>query len=177
MRSDDSGSPESGEPEFLLVGRVGRPHGVRGEVQFQVLTDFPERIVPGKRLLLGDDKKPYEVLTVRGSEERLILGLAGLADRDAAGLLRNELVFVPASEVPALPEGEYYLHELIDLPVQTEDGTLLGILTEILYTGANDVFVVEKEGGGELLLPAIDDVVLEVDIEKGRIVVRLLEGL
>ena len=114
---------------------------------------------------------------MRGSDDRKIIALEGIDDRDVAAFLRNQLVFVPSAEEPPLPEGEYYHHQLIGLKVQTPEGRDLGALSEILLTGANDVYVVLGPDGSELLLPAIGDVVLNIDLELGRILVNLIPGL
>lgn len=177
IEPNSTGSPVSGEPVFLVVGQMGRPHGVRGEIQFKPLTDFPERLVPGKVILVGDAHAPYKLLGVRGSVKRMILALDGIFDRDQASYLRNELVYVLSTEVPELDEGVFYHHELIGLQAVSEDGTVLGILREIIDTPANEVFVLLQENGKELLIPAIDDVILAIDLVNETILVRLLPGL
>ncbi|HUF39014.1 MAG TPA: ribosome maturation factor RimM [Anaerolineales bacterium] len=166
-----------GPDDFIVVGRIGRPHGVKGEVRLKILTDFPERLVAGKQVYLGENKAPVTILGLRGAGDSLILSLAGVSDRIEAGLLRSTFVYVHLSEVPDLPEGEFYSHDLIGLEVITELGETLGRISEILYTGANDVLVVVGEGGIERLLPAIDDVILSIDLEASRVLVRLLPGL
>jgi 16S rRNA processing protein RimM len=168
----------SGETDgFLVVGRIGKPHGVQGEVRFKVLTDFPERLVIGKKVYVGEGREPRTIDGLRGGGEKIILALSGVADRVEAGLLRSNFVYVHLSEVPELPEGEFYSHELVGLEVHNEAGETLGRIREILYTGANDVFVVVDAAGNELLLPVIDDVLLSIDLEAKRVLVRLLEGL
>jgi len=168
----------SGETDgFLVVGRIGKPHGVLGEVRIKILTDFPERLVIGKKVYVGESREPRTIDGLRGGGDKLILALSGVADRVEAGLLRSNFVYVHLSEVPELPEGEFYSHELIGLELHTEAGEALGRVREILYTGANDVLIVVDEAGNELLLPAIDDVLLSIDLEANRALVRLLPGL
>lgn len=168
----------SGEPDgYIVVGRIGRPHGVRGEVRFKILTDFPERLVAGKQVFVGEDREPRTINGLRGGGEAVILALSGVADRTEAGLLRSNFVYVRLSEVPDLPEGEFYTHQLIGLEVRLESGESLGRITEILYTGANDVLVVIDEGGAEKLIPAIDDVLLSIDLDANQVQVRLLPGM
>jgi 16S rRNA processing protein RimM len=98
-------------------------------------------------------------------------------DPESAGELRNQMVYVRADDRPPLPEGEYYHHQLLGLDVVSEQGEYLGHLTQILGTGANDVYVIRPESGPELLLPAIESVVLDIDITHGEMKVRLLPGL
>ena len=172
-----TGSPFEGEPDFLLVGRLGRPHGVRGEIQFRLLTGFPERLVSGKAVYIGEDHAEFRIAGLRGAAGKQILALHGLNGREQAARLRNSLVYVRTEGVPPLPEGEYYFHELIGMRVVSDNGSELGRLAEIIETGANDVFVVREEDGRERLLPAIDDVLLEIDPVQGTILVHLLPGL
>lgn len=170
-----AGAGETGG--YLVVGRIGGPHGVRGEVRFKILTDFPERLVPGKQVYLGEEHERWTIAGLRGSGEKSILQLSGVTDIVQAGYLRNQFVYVHISEVPDLPEGEMYTHNLIGLEVRTEAGEPLGSIREILHTGANDVLLLVNDAGEERLLPAIDDVLLEIDLEGKTAVVRLLPGL
>jgi 16S rRNA processing protein RimM len=172
-----TGSSNSGEPVFLVIGFFGRPHGVQGEIQFHILSDFPERIVPGKVVYLGARRQAATVARVRAHGDKLLLVVEGYADRDRAALLRNETVYVRGEDVPPLAEGEFYHHELIGLAVVSDEGEPLGILAEILETGANDVFVVRGADGGELLLPSTGQVVKEINPAAGTITIHLIAGL
>jgi 16S rRNA processing protein RimM len=98
-------------------------------------------------------------------------------NRESAGELRNKFVYVQAKDRPPLPDGEYYYHELIGLQVDTDAGETLGVLTDILETGANDVYIVSPDQGQDILLPAIPSVVLEINLEQGRMLVHILPGL
>jgi 16S rRNA processing protein RimM len=173
--NETGGSPGKGEPLFLAVGKLRRPHGVQGEILMDVLTDFPDRLKPGKEVLVGEAYQPYTIIHLRRHDPALIITLEGIEDREAAGELRNQLVFIRSAGLPALPEGEYYHHELIGLQVVDESGKELGKLEQILETGANDVYLVRTAAGEELLLPAIHDVVLEINLKEGRLVARPLE--
>ena len=177
QEADLAGSPDQGEPVFLAVGRLRRPHGVRGEIRMDLLTDFPERLKPGVQLYIGDDKNPLPLHSCRVHKGGLLVSFAGLADRDQIGELRNQLVFVQADDRPPLPEGDFYHHEMIGLRVIGETGADLGELVEILETGANDVLVVRPESGKDLLLPAIDEVIQAIDLPAGELRVKLLPGL
>jgi len=172
-----TGSPKNGEPVFLVVGKLGRPHGLAGEINLTVMTDFPERLTAGKIVYLGERKIEATIRTSRRDNARLLLAFTGIDDRSRAEALRNQLVFVKSSEVPPLDPGELYIHQLIGLRVVLEDGNLLGRVSEILNTGANDVYVVRTESGQEILLPAIDQVILGVDVQSETMRVRPLPGL
>ncbi|MDH5506609.1 MAG: ribosome maturation factor RimM [Anaerolineae bacterium] len=176
-KNKNSGLPIQGKPEFLAVGKLHRTHGLRGELFMSLQTDFPERIKPGTRLYLGSEKKPGEVASCRPYKKGLLVSFKEHATVEDAGMLRNQLVFVRSDDRPPLPEGEYYHHQLLGLRVVSENGEDLGFLAEILETGANDVYIVRPESGVELLLPAIDDVVLEIDLDQGVMKVHVLEGL
>lgn len=178
--SNDSeiiGSPSQDEPIFLEVGQLRRPHGVKGEIQMVVYTDFPERITPGRVVYLGDRYLPHTISTKRMQNEIMLLAFEGFPDRTAVEILRNQRVSVRAEEIPELPVGEFYQHQLLDLQVVRDNGIVLGVVAEILETGANDVLVVMDETGKEILLPLIDDVVLQIDLETRKMIVHLLPGL
>jgi len=176
--TSNSGSPTLGEPEFLAVGKLRRPHGVRGEMLMSIWTDFPERLHPEKQVFVGENYQPYQINTIRDHNQGLIVSFDGFASRDDVGHLRNQVVYVRASDVPALPDNGIYLHQLIGLKVVSDDDeTALGIVNEIIETGANYVLLVRREGKGDLLIPDIDPVVLNINLEKGEILVRLIPGL
>lgn len=174
--SPDSGSP-SGEPVYLVVGFLRRPHGVRGELIMDVQTDFPERLRAGTKVFLGDEHTAIKISSTRPHGTSLLVAFRGLITPEAVGHLRNTWVYVSAADRPPLPEGQVYHHEILGMSVITDDGRALGELTEILSTGANDVYVVTAEDKKEILLPAIPDVILGIDAAKREIKVHLLEGL
>lgn len=162
--------------EFLAVGRVLRPHGVRGELLLESLTDYPEHLAEQKVVYLGEPPQPHPLAGVRVRRGQFILRLGDCNGRDAAGAFRNQLVQIEAEAAAPLPPGLYYHHQLIGLAVYTEEGEHLGQLTEILETGANDVYVVRGEQG-EVLLPVIAEVIRAVDLPARRLTVHLLDGL
>ncbi len=175
-----AGSPAPGEPVFIAVGRLRRPHGIAGELIMEVWTDFPERLCPGKRVYVGEGRKPMSVFRLRPYDEYENLALITFEEcrgRQQAEELRNSTVYVRADEIPPLPEGEYYHHQLLGLKVITDEGVVLGSVAEILETGVHDVCVVRMENGLEVLLPIIDEVVLDIDLERGQMRVHLLQGL
>jgi 16S rRNA processing protein RimM len=165
------------EPEFLVIGKLRRPHGLRGEMLMDVLTDFPERLVPGATVFLGEEHQPQRISGLRSHDQALLVTIAGFPTPDEVSRFRNHLVYVRVDDRPVLPEGEYYHHQLLGLKVVQDSGETLGIVSEILITGANDVYVVRPEDGPEILLPAIAEVVREIDLAQGLMVVHLLPGL
>ena len=177
QQDPNTGSPSLGEPVFLAAGRLRRSHGIEGEMLMDVLTDYPERLTPGRTVYIGDSHEPAQIASTRGHNRELIIRLEGVENPEATSKYRNALLFVKATELPKLPEGEYYYHQLLGMTVLDEAGQVLGKLADILETGANDVYVVKSEDGKELLLPAIEDVILSVDLEQRQMRVRPPEWL
>ncbi len=169
MTSKADFNPESA----VTVGRISAAHGIRGEVKVESLTDFPARFEPGSRLWL--DGAFYEVERGRWQGKSVLLKLSGIETRSQAeALARKELLASEAT--PIEDEDVYYLHDVIGLRVEDTNGESLGQLADVLSTGSNDVYVVRGERG-ELLLPALDDVIREVDLTGGRIVVDIPDGI
>ena len=173
----ETGSPTVGEPEYLVVGFLRRPHGVSGEMLMSVHTDFPERLKAGKTVFVGDSYQPMVLVSLRPHAAGMLVRFRGIKSPEAAGQYRNTWVYVPTADRPALPDGEYYHHQLIGLNVVTDEGRELGVLADVLETGANDVYVVHDADGTETLLPAIPPVVLEVRLADRQMRVHLLDGL
>lgn len=170
-------------PHHLLIGQVLRPHGIRGELRLKVLTHYPERVATLETVLLGHDPeapqaKRYGVERARLHQDYIILKLDGVDSRDAAELLREQFVMVSLEDAVPLEEGEYYFFQLIGLKMYSaEDDEYLGEVTEILETGANEVYIVQSPRYGEILVPAIPSVVQTIDLEAGRIIITPLPGL
>jgi 16S rRNA processing protein RimM len=164
------------EPSFLAVARVRRPFGLKGELLLEVLTDFPARLTQNELLYAGDERIPCEVETIRRHGTDMVLQLKTVRDRDAAEKMRGEVFSIRVDDLPPLPAGVYYLHQIEGIEVFTEQGERLGRVKEILKTGANDVYVVQGDKA-EILLPAIPQVIREVRLEEGKIIVRMMEGL
>lgn len=165
------------QPQYLAIAQIVAPHGIRGEVRAIILTDFPERFALLKTVYLGEEARPVCLEGYRMHRGQVLLKLAGYNTRAEAEGLREVLVQVPASEAMPLPEGTYYMHEILGLEAWTEAGEFLGEVVEILETGANDVYVLQGGPLGEILVPALESVVREVDLEAGRMLVRLPPGL
>jgi 16S rRNA processing protein RimM len=173
---DASGSPD-GEPVYLTVGFLRRPHGLHGEIIMDLRTDFPERLKSGRKLFLGEEHKPMTLVSARPHAKGMLIKFKGVETPEDVGQFRNQWVYVKASDVPPLPEGQIYQHELFGFKVLDESDNLLGELVEIIETGANDVYVVRDDSGHEILLPAIPSVVLDLDPARRLMRVHLLEGL
>ena len=171
-RNNRTGSPQRGEPEYVLIGKLQRAHGVTGEIVLGITTDFPERIKRGKVIYLGADHSPRKISGTRPFHTNVLITIEGILNREEAAELTNLEVFVRIDELPALSEGQYYHHQLVGLKAVLEDGTEIGTVTEIMETGANDVYVVTDPAGKELLLPAIDSVIIRVDLPAKQMVVK-----
>ncbi len=155
-------------PGFVAVGRVLAPFGLRGELKVQSLTDNPLRFAPKSRLYAGD-----QLITIAEAREaagHLYVRLKGFADRTSVERFRQALLQVPEQSLPPLPAGEYYRFQLIGLAVVDRAGALLGTLDEVIETGANDVYRVRTPAGADLLLPAIADVIISIELEARRMV-------
>jgi 16S rRNA processing protein RimM len=171
------GAPTIGAPGYLQVGILRRPHGVSGEMLMAVVTDFPERIQPGSGFFLGRDHQAVTINSVRSHNKGLLIRLNEYPNVESIEYMRNTPLYSRAADLPPLPEGEYYQHQLIGLRVVNETGKELGVLAGFLETGANDVYQILTSEGKELLLPNIPDVVLSVDVPAGQITVHILDGL
>ncbi len=176
-----SGGARIPEPRYLAVGRILRPHGIRGELRVGILTNYPERLGQYAYFYLASPDLPeiarrYPVEKLRRHKKVLLLKLGGCDDRNAADELRGQLVQIPIEEAVPLEEGEYYYFQLIGVRVEAESGESLGQVVDVLETGANDVYVV-RGPQGEVLLPAVKDVVLKLDLEAKQMVVNLLPGM
>ena len=177
QRAGKPGSPQQGEPVYLAVGLLRKPHGVRGDLLLEIYTDFPDRLRPGAMLFAGEKRQPIKITRRRPHNNGLILGFEGIHTPEEAARYSATVVYVPGEDRPALPAGEYYHHEVIGLTVLDEDGKTLGQITEIIITGANDVYVVKPDQGNDILLPALKEVILAVDLDAKTMRVHLLPGL
>ncbi|MGA2490028.1 MAG: ribosome maturation factor RimM [Anaerolineales bacterium] len=172
-----AGSPAAGEPAFLAVGKVRRPHGVAGDVLVEIYTDFPERLRPMTMVYAGENHYPLTICRQRFHNDGLLLAFDGFITPEEVGRFRNQILYVATAAALELPEGEYYFHELLGISVTDDTGKALGEVTEIMQTGANDVYVVTNGVGREILLPVIAGVILSVDMVSRSMKVHLLPGL
>ncbi|MFJ6720171.1 MULTISPECIES: ribosome maturation factor RimM [unclassified Streptomyces] len=164
----------------LVVARIGRAHGIKGEVTVEVRTDEPElRLSPGAVLMTEPASAgPLTIETGRVHSGRLLLRFAGVKDRTGAEALRNTLLIaeVDPTELPEEPD-EYYDHQLMDLDVVLEDGTEIGRITEISHLPSQDLFIVERPDGTEVMIPFVEEIVAEIDLEEQRCVITPPPGL
>jgi 16S rRNA processing protein RimM len=167
-----------------MLAKVLRPHGVRGELSLQVLTDFPERIRHLEQVFFGLESdgsgklNAYTVESARGHRTGVwLIRLEGVEDRDQAEVFRNQYMFVSLAEAVPLEEGEVYLFQVMGITVKTVAGLELGRVTEYIETGANDVYVVQGAAYGEVLIPAIDGVLIKIDTAAGIMWVNPPPGL
>ncbi len=161
---------------YLVIARIVSPQGNRGEVKAEMITDFPERFASTSVVYLGPEHRRHEVEGYRFQEDAVILKLRGVDSIDQAERLRGQLVEVPEEEAVKLPPDHYFWHQILGLQVVTVDGEQLGKVDDILETGSNDVYVVHGPRG-ELLIPAIKQVVKEINLAKGTITVELMPGI
>jgi 16S rRNA processing protein RimM len=169
-------------PQYLVIGEVLRPHGVQGELRIRILTDYPERIAELQTVYLGagvdsPTLKPYPVEGMRMHQNYGLLKLRGINSRNQADRLRDLFIMVDMEHAVPLEEGEFYVFELLGLEVRTVEGDSLGTITEVIETGANDVYVVDSPRYGEVLIPVTEETVLQTDIAARILTVRLPEGL
>lgn len=172
-----AGSQQFSEPEFLLVGSIRKPHGVKGEVQLGIQTDFPERIQKGCVYYMGHDRQAVKIASVRPMNDGLIVKFEEFTNREEVEFLRNKGLYIPVSELPPLPDNELYLHQLLGLKAISEEGLQLGQVVDFIETGANNVLVLRTEDEQEILLPDTDEVILKIDLKAKTILVHLLPGL
>ncbi len=163
-------------PRYLIIGRVLKPWSYRGEMKIEILTEFPNRFASLRQVFIGDDAKSFSIESTRLHGKHALIKLLGVDSTQAAAKLRDQLVYVSREEAVPLERGKHYLYELVGLRVVTTEGEALGEIVEILDTGANDVYVV-RDSSREILIPAIEDVVKEIAIDRGEILVKLLEGM
>lgn len=163
-RMKKSGSPDIGEPEYIVIGKLQRTHGVTGEIVLGIQTDFPERITSGKTVFLGKNYKPFKITGTRPFNNNMLITLDGIKNREEAAELTNLEMFVLTKDLPELADGRYYHHQLIGMTVVDDNEQVLGNVRDIIVTGANDVYIIQDEKGIELLLPAVDSVIVEVNL-------------
>jgi 16S rRNA processing protein RimM len=176
-QDQNTGSSAPGEPVFLAVGRLRRPHGIRGEIIMDVVTDFPDRLRKGMTVYVGEAHEPLRFSAMRPYDRDMLVKFDGMETPEAVGRLRNAYIFIKAEDLPELPEGEYYHHQLLGLTALDEAGAVLGTLSDILETGANDVYTIKTSDGKEMLIPATEEVILSVDLERKEIRIRPPEWL
>ena len=164
------------EVEFVVVGTVVKPHGIRGGLTVEPISDMLSGLQAGDRVFVGAQRRPHAIRSLQPHKQRYLVFLDQIETRAQAEALRQAELSLRFDQAQ-LPPGTYFHWQLVGLDVETEDGRGLGRVSEILATGANDVYVVRSGSGKELLLPAIQSVVREVDLEQGKIIVSPLPGM
>ena len=179
LRSNKASVPR--RPNYFVVGEILRPHGVRGELRMRVLTEQPDRLSQLDQVYLADapdDSAPEKraLNGLRFNKNFALLSLSGCRNRNDAELLRSKVVMISIDQAAPLEDGQYYLFELIGLRV-IADQIEIGRIREVLQTGANDVYIVDGEEYGEVLVPAHDETIQNINFEAGVITMALPEGL
>lgn len=159
---------------IIVIGKIGAPQGVRGEVRIIPLTDFPERFKNMKTVIL-DDGTSLQVESVRYHQQFVLLKFVGLNDRTGIESLRNKLIKIDRKDLMPLPAGHYHIFDIIGLTVYNEQEECLGKISDVLQTGSNDVYIVEQKDKQPLLIPGLKTVVLTIDIAAGKMIVKLQE--
>lgn len=176
------------QPPYLMLARILRPHGIRGDMRVQIVTSFPERLTALDQIWIGPEQDAplasrksmtaYRVVKANHDKgDNYLIHLDGIDTRDAAEPFRTLCLYVPLEQAAPLAPGEFYMFQLIGLEVATVEGKQLGTLQSILETGANDVFIVKGETYGEVLIPVIDGVIISIDLTAQQLVVQLPDGL
>lgn len=165
--------------KFLELGQIVNTKGLKGEVKVNSFSEDSTRFERIKKIFLKkkNELKEYEIQKVGYSKNQVILKFKGIDTIEQAETLRNTYILVDRDSLEKLPEGVYYIADLIDLEVYTQENILIGKVEDIFSTGSNDVYVVKDEEGKEKLLPGIDEVIKQIDIENKKIIVNLIEGL
>ena len=161
---------------MLELGKVVNTHGIRGEIKIQPWCDEPELFFELDYFYIDGNR--YEIQKARIHKNCIIAAVEGVPTINEAELLKNKVVTIEREALGELPEGTYYIADLEGLQVRTMEGRSLGVIDEIIKTGSNDVYVLkETENGKPVLIPVIDEVVKEVNIDEGYVLVELLKGL
>lgn len=165
--------------DLLKVGVITTTHGVRGEVKVYPTTDGPERFLELEYVLLdiGRELRRLEIKNVKFFKNLVILKFKGIDNINDIEMYKQRELWVPREEAQELEEDEYYIGDLIGMEVLLEGGSKFGELKDVMETGANDVYIVETKEGEEVLLPAIKDCILDVDVENNTMTVHLMKGL
>lgn len=168
-----SGSLKKSEPEFLAVGKLRRPFGLSGEMKVELYIDNLEVFDPNNEIFCGKKYTKRKIISFRESGKYFLIKFDKINNPEEAGHLTNEIIYLQSERFPSPKDGAYFYRQLLGLRVQNEDGTELGTISEIIETGANDVYVVfNEETQEEILIPAIKSAVLKIDIESNLMVVK-----
>ena len=161
------------------IGIIVKPQGLNGETRVLPTTDEPGRFSLLETVLIekNNEIKQYKIENVRPHGNMLLIKFAGVNDRNAAELLNGAVIKIPADIALPLGDDEYYIRDLIDMEVFTDESKKIGVIRDVLITGANDVYVVKTPDGREILIPAIKECILSVSVKNNRMDIHLMDGL
>ncbi len=164
---------------MLEAGKIVNTHGLRGEVKVIAWTDYPEDFEDIEyvyvKMKTGDEK--LHISSVKYQKNNLIIKFAEIKDINEAEKYKNQILYVEREMLGELPEGVYYIADLIGLKVIDENNEEIGVIADVINTGANDIYDVKREGKKNMLIPVIDDVVKEIDLENKLVRIKMMEGL
>ena len=165
--------------KYLEIGQIVNTFGIKGMVKVKPFTDDIRRFDRLEKVYIKkqNEKKEYQIEEVKYHKEMVLIKFKGIDNIDAANLLKNSYLIVDREKEEPLEEGRYYIVDMLGIDVYTEEGNLLGKLDDIYNTGSNDIYVVKDELGKQVLLPALKEVIKQVDIENRKMVVHLISGL
>ncbi len=165
--------------KYLEIGQIVNTFGIKGMVKVKPFTDNIERFDELEKVYIENKKgkKEYEIEEVKYHKNMVLIKFKGIENPEDANLLRESYLLVDRANEKPLEEGTYYIVDMIGLDVYTDENELLGKLEDIFNTGSNDIYVVKNELGKQILLPAIDDVLKEIDMDNKKVVVHLIPGL
>lgn len=173
-------APTSREEKVLAVARVVKPHGIKGAVVVEVLSDFPERFSPGEKLDMGVGEAAFETLSIETSSvqgDSAVVKFSGIDDRDGAERLRNRFLYIKEEDAFPLDEGEYWIHDLDGLTVVNDAGDKMGVVTDVICGSAQDLLSITGAWGEEFQIPFVKAFIKDVDLENGKLTVKLIEGM
>lgn len=163
----------------LEIGQIVNTHGVKGYVKIKPFTDDIKRFDDLKKVYIqnGTTKNEYMIEDVKYHKDMVLIKFKSIDNIEQAELLRNTYLTISRDEVEKLEEGRYYIVDMLGIEVYTDEDVLLGVLDDIFNTGSNDIYVIKDRQGKQILLPAIDEVIKQIDIENKKMIVHLIPGL
>ncbi|MDO9545241.1 MAG: ribosome maturation factor RimM [Pelolinea sp.] len=175
VNQNQPGLLNNGEPVFLAVAKIFKPHGLKGEVSAEMLSDFTDRLIKGKQVYIGEEHLPIRINSIRKTNKKYLISFLDHPEIENVEKFRNKMIYIKETEFPMLTGEEYYYHDLLGIEVYSEENESIGVLADILRTGANDVYVVQPHDKQkeEILLPAIKAVIKNVDIKARKMIVKL----
>jgi len=165
---------KSSAPEFIIIGQILAPWGSKGEVRVRVVTDFPERFIPSATVYIK--RQPATIDSAQWHKSGMVIKLSTIDSPESAQGLQGQPIEIHRSQLQPLPEGQYYHFQIVGLEVWTTRGERLGEVTDVLPAASNDNYVVHGSEG-DILIPAIGEVIKSIDLDAGRITIEPIDGL